>query len=79
MNRIPGFSAEQALSETGRSYALRAARHATQLHLQPQATSLGTGLGLNEIDIEPEQCVLRCRWRCTRYGCYPTDCYIMCF
>ena len=82
MNTInmPGFTAENALPESGRKYN-SGAGSATEIRSHgviPQAFATQLGGGLGEITIEPEQCFLRCRWRCSRYGCYPTDCYWLC-
>jgi hypothetical protein len=78
---MPGFTAENALCESGRKYDIGAgsATERSSSGVIPQALATGFGGGLGEITIEPEQCYLRCRWICGRYGCYPTDCYWVCF
>ena len=81
MNAImPGFTAERALAARGAAHRMphRAFDRLTG-EVVPQQAPIGVGTGLgNTIDIEPEQCILRCRWKCTRYICYPTDCYWLC-
>jgi len=79
---MPGFTAENALYNTHRKYNIpnpAGRRSSSGLGVAPQAfarTGAGAGIG---ITIEPEQCQIRCRWVCGRYGCYPTDCYEVCF
>lgn len=81
MKNMPGFTAENALSESGRKYNIGAGsateRSGSGVITQAAAARFGGGFG--EITIEPEQCDLRCRWKCGRYGCYPTDCYWVCY
>jgi hypothetical protein len=76
--KMPGFTAENALSESGRKYNIGAAS-STEISTSGVIPQAQFGGGLGEITIEPEQCDLRCRWRCGRYGCYPTDCYWVCY
>lgn len=74
----PGFTAFAALP-TVRSHYPSVASGGEARGVVPQAFFGGASGGLGAIDIEPEQCVLRCKWRCSRYGCWPTDCYWSCF
>lgn len=79
--RMPGFVAENALCKSGGKYdsGTGPATGKNSSGIIPQAATLPFGGGPGEITIEPEQCEYRCRWRCGRYGCYPTDCYWVCF
>lgn len=79
MRKIPGFTAEQSFRSESLYRVLGQVEADNSESVVPQAVAgsrLSTGV---TIDIEPEQCVLRCRWHCTRYFCWPTDCYWSCF
>ena len=76
---MPGFTAESSICNSTRDYNLPILAKKRNSTVVPQAMiggGFGTGSG---ITIEPEQCIIRCYWRCTRYGCYPTNCYEVCF
>ena len=76
---MPGFSAENALSGNNGTYWMQPLNARVNTGVTPQALGGGFGGGLGDITIGPEQCITRCRWVCTRYGCWPTDCYELCF
>jgi hypothetical protein len=78
--KMPGFTAENAIFHSEINFnMLGSTINKSSSGVNPQAGAGQAGAGFGTITIEPEQCVIRCRWRCTRYGCWPTDCYEMCF
>jgi hypothetical protein len=77
---IPGFTAENALYMKDTRYNTNLSAQRISSGVIPQAgVRVGAGTGGQAITIEPEQCQIRCRWVCTRYGCFPTNCYESCF
>ena len=71
--KTPGFTAENALYDTCKYNMPSSTTERSSSGVEPQAP-VGPG-----ITIGPEQCEWRCLWRCTRYGCFPTHCYQVCF
>lgn len=75
---LPGFTADHALSGNSGTYWMQQLHTRGNTGVAPQAMTGRAGGGFGEITIEPEQCITRCRWVCTRYGCWRTDCYEVC-
>jgi hypothetical protein len=78
---LPGFTAESSLSGARGPYA--AAARPGAAGVVPAMASVLPRVGLGDTgggrgDDAPE-CILRCYWRCGRYGCFPTNCYWLCF
>jgi hypothetical protein len=77
---LPGFTAEASLSSARHQYSTLATRHGRNggRGVAPQLISIGPGLGDHGGEDEPD-CILRCQYTCTRYGCFRTNCYWLCF
>jgi hypothetical protein len=80
---MPGFTGEISVYHRGGHYrTAETQRYANGKQLViSQLLAVGGvgGIGSPGLTIDPEQCVLRCQWVCTRYICYPTNCYWLCF
>jgi hypothetical protein len=80
---MPGFTAENALYNSGRKYNMpSSATERSSSGVAPQAGpgfgAIGAGAG-DVITIDPVQCKTRCRLACNSYFCWWTDCYKICF
>jgi hypothetical protein len=76
---LPGFTAEASLDTSRGRYsaAVRYGRRAGRA-ITSQLPTIGLGDQGGGGGDEPE-CIWRCYWRCGRYGCFPTNCYQLCF
>ena len=76
---MPGFTAEASLSPVRSQFSPAGRRRGGfGRGLVPQLTTIGlgdTGGGGGD----EQECIWRCYWRCGRYGCFPTNCYQLCF
>lgn len=77
--RMPQFTAENSIYSERKNYTVLSwAVKTNGSGVTPQAAAI-LGSRFGDITIEPEQCVTRCYWKCGRFGCYPTNCYEVCF
>ena len=77
---LPGFTAEASLYRMSGHYQSVATQSYSsgEQWVISQLRASG-GIGGTGLTIDPEQCELRCYWICGRYGCFPTNCYWVCF
>jgi hypothetical protein len=75
--KMPGFTAERAVGNSGRNYVRTSALRRNSSGVEPQARAGGGGV--ITVGAGDEECEWRCQWRCGRYGCFPTNCYLFCY
>lgn len=77
---LPGFTAEASLSPTASQYSTPSLRRRGSVGrgVVAQLSTIGLGDTGGGGGDEPD-CILRCYWRCGRYGCFPSNCYWLCF
>jgi len=76
--KMPGFVAETSLYKSSGHYNSEAVKGYSDRD-QAVVSQFSVSGRVGDVVIEPEQCDLRCKWICGRYGCFPYDCYWNCY
>jgi hypothetical protein len=77
---MPGFTAETSFYKTSGPYQSVAQSYSSgEQGVISQMLATGTGGGGGGGLNEEQTCITRCQWICGRFGCYPYNCYTLCF
>jgi hypothetical protein len=79
MSAMPGFTAETSFYKTSGHYQSVEKQSYNSGGQGVISQMLATGLGGGGTQAEEQTCITRCYWVCGRFGCFPTNCYTLCF